>query len=114
MSEQSEQTLRHSDNQQEKPSGDSRQNQQENKESRATRPGPIPRRPFPRRKVCFFCKEKIDEIDYKNVRQLRKFVTERGKIIPRRITGTCAFHQRRLSKAIKRARIVALLPFKAG
>ncbi len=71
-------------------------------------------RSFRRRKVCYFCKMKIDDIDYKNIKQLRRFVTERGKIIPRRITGTCAFHQRLLGHAIKRARNVTLLPYKAG
>ena len=64
-----------------------------------------------RRKVCQFCAEKNSEIDYKDVETLKKFVTERGKILPKRITGTCAMHQRELTKAIKRARIVALLPY---
>ena len=67
----------------------------------------------PRRKVCSFCVEKVEEIDYKDVAKLRKFITERGKILPRRITGTCAKHQRQLTIAIKRARNVALLPFTA-
>ena len=66
----------------------------------------------PRRKVCAFCQEKLDEIDYKDVNRLKKFITEGGKIIPRRMSGTCAAHQRTLAKAIKRARITALLPFK--
>lgn len=82
-----------------------------------SRPTPSPagaqQRPFQRRKVCFFCQEKIGIIDYKNVKQLRRFVTERGKIIPRRVSGTCSSHQRQLSQAIKRARNLALLPFKA-
>ena len=67
----------------------------------------------PRRKVCVFCQEKVEVIDYKDVNRLRKFVTESGKMLPRRMSGTCAKHQRELSKAIKRARIAALLPFKA-
>lgn len=67
----------------------------------------------PRRKVCPFCVDKVEEIDYKDVAKLRKFITERGKILPRRITGTCAKHQRQLTIAIKRARNVALLPFTA-
>ena len=71
-------------------------------------------RRFPRRKVCAFCTEKIDVIDYKDVKRIRRFITEQGKILPRRITGTCAHHQRMLTRAIKRARIVALIPFKAG
>ena len=64
-----------------------------------------------RRKVCQFCADKTKEIDYKDVDTLKKFVTERGKILPKRITGTCAMHQREVTKAIKRARIVALLPY---
>ncbi len=67
----------------------------------------------PRRKVCTFCVDKIDHIDYKNVAKLRRFVTERGKILPRRSTGTCAMHQRALAHAIKRAREIALLPYVA-
>lgn len=66
----------------------------------------------PRRKVCAFCQEKIDEIDYKDINCLKKFVTEGGKIVPRRMSGTCAAHQRLLATAIKRARIASLLPFK--
>ena len=68
---------------------------------------------MPRRKVCIFCQEKVAVIDYKDVSRLRKFVTESGKMLPRRMSGTCAKHQRELSKAIKRARVAALLPFKA-
>ncbi len=64
-----------------------------------------------RRKVCQFCADKTKEIDYKDVETLKKFVTERGKILPKRITGTCAMHQRAVTTAIKRARIVALLPY---
>ncbi len=66
----------------------------------------------PRRKVCVFCQEKVEAIDYKDVNRLKKFVTESGKMLPRRMSGTCAKHQRELSTAIKRARIAALLPFK--
>ena len=66
----------------------------------------------PRRKVCVFCQEKVELIDYKDVNRLKKFVAEGGKILPRRMSGTCAKHQRELSKAIKRARVAALLPFK--
>lgn len=67
---------------------------------------------MPRKKVCAFCQEKLDVIDYKDVNRLKKFITEGGKILPRRMSGTCAAHQRTLATAIKRARIVALLPFK--
>ena len=65
------------------------------------------------RKVCLFCQEKTEKIDYKDVAKLKKFVAEGGKILPRRMTGTCAKHQRELASAIKRARVAALLPFKA-
>lgn len=65
------------------------------------------------RKVCQFCVEKIDYIDYKEVSRLRRFISERGKILPRRLTGTCARHQRPLTDALKRARQIALLPFSA-
>ena len=65
----------------------------------------------PRRKVCAFCVDKIEYIDYKDVSKLRRFLSERAKILPRRVTGTCAHHQRELTTAIKRARHVALLPF---
>jgi small subunit ribosomal protein S18 len=68
---------------------------------------------FRRKKVCRFCVEKIDDIDYKDVRLLNAFISERGKITPRRITGVCAPHQRRLSEAIKQARSIALVPFAA-
>ena len=64
-----------------------------------------------RRKVCSFCVDKIDQIDYKDVAKLRRFISERAKILPRRVTGTCAHHQRELTVAIKRARHLALLPF---
>ncbi len=83
--------------------------------------GPRPQRPggtreggrkyFRRKKVCKFCVEKIDAINYKDVRLLAQFVAESGKIVPRRLTGVCTPHQRRLSTAIKQARNIALLPF---
>ena len=72
-----------------------------------------PRR-YGRRKVCRFCADKKVTIDYKDIRSLRYFVSERGKITPRRISGTCSEHQRKLSEAIKRARNIALLPFTAS
>ena len=67
---------------------------------------------IPRKKVCAFCQAKTENIDYKDVNTLKKYVTEGGKILPRRMTGTCAKHQRLLASAIKHARIVDLLPFK--
>jgi small subunit ribosomal protein S18 len=71
-----------------------------------------PRRPmFRRRKVCKFCTDKVDYIDYKDVRLLAPFVPERAKILPRRISGVCAMHQRKLQTAIKRARQLALVPY---
>lgn len=71
-----------------------------------------PPRRFPfRKKVCIFCTEKVSEIDYKDVAKISRFISERGKILPRRNSGVCAGHQRRLSSAIKRARYLALLPF---
>jgi small subunit ribosomal protein S18 len=69
---------------------------------------------FRRRKVCKFCEEKIDFIDYKDVRMVSQFVSDRGKILPRRLTGTCSPHQRLLTVAIKRARNLAFVPFAAG
>ena len=66
----------------------------------------------PRKKVCAFCQNKVEAIDYKDINTLKKYVTEGGKILPRRMTGVCAKHQRVLAKAIKRARIVDLLHFK--
>jgi len=65
----------------------------------------------PRRKVCHFCANKIEDIDYKDVPTLRKYTSERGKILPRRISGTCARHQRAVTNSVKRARFVALLPY---
>ncbi len=66
-----------------------------------------------KRKACAFCVDKMDHIDYKDTARLRRFISERAKILPRRITGTCAMHQRKLTLAIKRARHVALLPYSA-
>ena len=80
-----------------------------NKEGGAT---PMRRRPMHRRrKVCVFCSDKNQVIDYKDANLLRKYISERGKILPRRITGSCAKHQRELTVAIKRARHVALIPY---
>ena len=70
-------------------------------------------RPRRRKKVCSFCVDKVEHIDYKDTARLRKYVSERGKIMPRRMSGVCAKHQRELAIAIKRARIVALLPYVA-
>ena len=72
---------------------------------------PMNRDRRPRRKVCAFCADKIEMIDYKDIPRLRRYLSERGKIVPRRVTGTCARHQRQLTTAIKRARLLALLPY---
>lgn len=64
-----------------------------------------------RKKVCHFCQDKIDFIDYKDTAKLNRYLTDRGKILPRRVTGTCAKHQRAVTVAVKRARIIALMPF---
>ena len=69
------------------------------------------RKSYSRKKVCKFCVDKVEQVDYKDVRRLRSFVTDRGEIVPRRISGTCPPHQRQLGMAIKRARNIALLPF---
>ena len=66
-----------------------------------------------RKKVCGFCVDKVENIDYKDIARLRRYMSERGKILPRRVTGTCARHQRELTDAIKRARHLALLPYTA-
>lgn len=66
-----------------------------------------------KKKMCTFCADKVEAIDYKDVSKLRKYISERGKILPRRITGNCAKHQRQLTSAIKKARNIALLPFTA-
>jgi small subunit ribosomal protein S18 len=71
------------------------------------------KRRFPRKKICRFCTDKVVDIDYKDIKRLRNLITERGKIIPRRISGNCAGHQRQLGTAIKRARNIALMPFTA-
>ncbi len=84
-----------------------RSNERPERSERPQRPANRQRR----RKVCTFCTERDAVIDYKNPAQLRKFISERGKILPRRMTGTCARHQRQLTTAIKRARQVALLPY---
>lgn len=76
-------------------------------------PAPKKRTFFRRRKVCKFCVDKVDYIDYKDTRQLQQYILERAKILPRRISGTCARHQRLLQQAIKRARHIALLPYTA-
>ena len=68
-------------------------------------------KPRSRKKVCAFCVDKAEFIDYKDVNKLRRYISERGKIVPRRVTGTCAYHQRALTTAIKRARQLALLPY---
>ncbi len=65
----------------------------------------------PKKKVCSFCVDKIEQVDFKEVIRLRRFVSERGKMLPRRVSGNCAKHQRQLTTAIKQARIMALLPF---
>ena len=81
----------------------------ENEAPAIVRPArPVNRR---RRKICIFCADKVDFIDYKDSNKLKKFISERGKILPRRVSGTCAKHQRELAIAIKRARNMALLPF---
>ena len=81
----------------------------------AEAPQPPAQKPFrpgkKRKKICNFCAEKTESIDFKDVAKLRKYVSERSKILPRRITGTCAKHQRELTLAIKRARHIALLPY---
>ena len=70
-----------------------------------------PARGRKRRKVCAFCVDKVEQIDYKDAAKLRRFTSERAKMLPRRTTGTCAMHQRQLTEAIKRARQIALLPY---
>jgi len=81
-------------------------------EKSASADAPMKRRPIRRRKkVCVFCAEKNAVIDYKDVAKLRKYISERGKILPRRITGNCAKHQRALTVAVKRARHVSLMPY---
>jgi small subunit ribosomal protein S18 len=67
-----------------------------------------------RRRSCFFCKDKVDEVDYKNINQLRRYISEKGKIRNRRVTGACRRHQRQVAVAVKRAREMALLPYVTG
>jgi small subunit ribosomal protein S18 len=74
---------------------------------------PMNRGRRPRKKICSFCQDKLIHIDYKDIPKLRRFLSERSKILPRRISGTCAKHQRQLTLAIKRARYLALLPYNA-
>ena len=78
------------------------------RQDRLERPNMRDRR---RRKVCQFCVDKVEAIDYKDTAKLRKYISERAKILPRRMTGTCAMHQRQLTEAIKRARHIALIPY---
>ena len=89
------------------------QQQQQKPERSEQRPerSERPARDRRRRKVCQFCVDKVEHIDYKDTARLRKYVSDRAKILPRRMTGTCAMHQRQLTEAIKRARQIALLPF---
>ena len=89
------------------------QQQQQNPERSEQRPerSERPARDRRRRKVCQFCVDKVEHIDYKDTARLRKYVSDRAKILPRRMTGTCAMHQRQLTEAIKRARHVALMPY---
>jgi len=101
----------------ERPAGGDRPDRGERRPPRAGGPGgrgeggPGGRKFFRRKKVCKFCVEKIEAINYKDTRLLAQFVAESGKIVPRRLTGVCTPHQRRLSSAIKQARNIALLPF---
>ena len=82
----------------------------EHREPREQRPGGGPRM-RKKRKICAFCAEKVEDIDYKDVARLKKFLSERSKILPRRITGNCAKHQRFLTTAVKRSRHIALIPY---
>jgi small subunit ribosomal protein S18 len=87
------------------PRGSDRDRQQSGGRKRPGTAGPI------RKRACWFCKEKVEEIDYKNAHQLRRYVSEKGKIRSRRITGACRRHQRQVAVAVKRAREMALLPY---
>jgi len=84
------------------------------KKKRPTGPRKGGKKFFKKKKKCRFCTDKIDVVDYKDTSKLERFITERGKIVPSRISGTCAWHQRVLAKAIKRARSIALLPYIAN
>lgn len=86
---------------------DDNRGERDNKDRRGGRRPGGKRRP----KFCFYCVEKTEKVDYKEVEKIRKYTSERGKIVPRRISGNCAKHQRQLTEAIKRARFMALLPF---
>jgi small subunit ribosomal protein S18 len=88
------------------PRGD-RERERQSGRKRPGAAGPI------RKRACFFCKEKVEEIDYKNANQLRRYISEKGKIRSRRITGACRRHQRQVAVAVKRAREMALLPYVA-
>ncbi len=98
-------------NTQEAQSNVQNEQQSQTQQAQQTQQRRVIRRPVRRKKVCYFCKNNIDYIDYKDVELLKKFISERGKIIPKRTSGVCAWHQRRLAQAIKRARHMALLPF---
>ncbi len=84
------------------------QRDQRQQRKRGPAPGPI------RKRNCYFCREKIQEVDYKNANQLRRYISEKGKIRSRRITGACRRHQRQVALAVKRAREMALLPYSTG
>ena len=84
------------------------------KQQQTSRRRPPTGGPGGKRKSCYFCKEKIDEVDYKNYNQLRRYISEKGKIRSRRITGACRRHQDQIAVAVKRAREMALLPYVAG
>jgi small subunit ribosomal protein S18 len=90
------------------PRGDRERERQTGRKRPGTTGGPI------RRKSCFFCKDKVDQIDYKNVNQLRRYISEKGKIRSRRVTGACRRHQVQVAAAVKRAREMALLPYVSG
>ena len=96
-----------------KPSGGGRGRGAQGAAGAAGKDGQQRRPMFRRRKVCKFCADKIDDINYKDVKLLASFVPERAKVLPRRISGTCALHQRKLRLAITRARVLALLPYLA-
>jgi small subunit ribosomal protein S18 len=87
----------------------SRENNREGRDNRGGKGGARMRKA--KKKICGFCMDKAESIDYKDINKLRKYITERGKILPRRISGNCAKHQRQLTEAVKRARNIALLPF---
>ncbi|MDR0548141.1 MAG: 30S ribosomal protein S18 [Deltaproteobacteria bacterium] len=94
-------------------SGGPSSGQGQDRDDRYNRRGRMKKKSFHRRKVCRFCVDHIKHVDYKDVKTIRVFVTERGKIVPRRISGNCAKHQRLLTKTVLRARYMALLPYTA-